>query len=101
MTGEPLKLLRIMNEIKSKDLAEQLGISPSYLSLIENNKKRPTLEIVEKYAEVFKMKPSSIVFLMEDFNDSSTAGKIKNGTQGVFMSMLKKLQKFGDLYDAQ
>lgn len=100
MTGEPLKLLRIMNEIKSKDLAEQMGISASYLSLIENNKKKPTLDIVEKYAEVFNLKPSAIVFLMEDFDDSSTADRINKGTQGIFIAMLKKLQKFGDLYDS-
>ena len=43
MVGEALRLLRIFNGYKSTELAEKLGISQSYVSEIENNKKQPTM----------------------------------------------------------
>lgn len=99
MNGEALKILRMMKEMKSKDLAVKLDISPSYLSLIENSHKKPTLEIVEKYAEVFNMKTSSVIYLMEDYDDETFAGRTKNGTREIFIKVMKKLQKLGDLYE--
>ncbi len=48
--GDVLKHLRIASRIKQKAMAEQLGISPTYLSLIENGQREPSIEILEKYA---------------------------------------------------
>ena len=60
MIGEALRLLRIFNGYKSVELAEKMGISQSYVSEIENNKKQPTMDILEKYANVFGMKRSTL-----------------------------------------
>lgn len=54
--GEALRLLRIFNGYKSAELAQMLGISQSYVSELENNKKQPTMEVLDKYATVFGMK---------------------------------------------
>ena len=51
MINEALTLLRILHDIKAKDLALKLDISPSYLSEIETGKKKPSLEILNKYAD--------------------------------------------------
>lgn len=48
--GSILKHLRIASRIKQKTMAEQLGISPTYLSMIENDQREPSIEILEKYA---------------------------------------------------
>lgn len=95
MNGEALRLIRILNNIKSKDMAEKLGISSSYLSQIENNKRRPTLEIIEKYAEIFEMRTSSLIFLLEEYQDKSFSGKIKGNTKDVVIGLMKTLEKFG------
>lgn len=50
--GTTLKHLRIASHIKQKAMAERLGISPAYLSMIENDQREPSIEIIEKYAEI-------------------------------------------------
>ena len=64
--GEALRLLRIFNGYKSAELADMLEISQSYVSELENNKKQPTIEVLDKYAKVFGMKifpsPKVVVF---------------------------------------
>lgn len=71
MLGEALRLLRVFNDLKAKELATQLDISPNYLSEIEKGKKRPSLEVINKYGEVFNIKPSAILFFSEELNTES------------------------------
>lgn len=95
MNGQALKLIRVLNNTKSKDLAKELDISPSYLSQIENNKRNPTLKIIEKYAEVFEMRTSTLVFLLEEYEKQSFSGKIKGNTQDLVLNLMQALKKFG------
>ncbi|GFI11542.1 hypothetical protein IMSAGC007_04019 [Lachnospiraceae bacterium] len=59
--GEALRLLRIFNGYKSAELVKMLGLSQSYVSELENNKKQPTLVVLERYAKVFDMKKSTLL----------------------------------------
>ena len=69
MIGEALRLIRVFHDKKSKDLAVELGISPSYLSEIENSHKRPSLGLIHEYARVFNTKPSVILFFAEQLGE--------------------------------
>ena len=42
-----LKKLRKSNKIKLIELSKSIGISPAYLSMIENNKRAPKVETIE------------------------------------------------------
>ncbi len=42
-----LKELRKGKRIKQKDLAKNINIKQSYLSLIESNKRNPSIELIE------------------------------------------------------
>jgi len=87
MIGEALRLIRVFHDKKLVELARELDISTSYLSEIENDKKRPNLALIEKYAEVFNTKPSSILFFSEEMD------KKKDGTKKfVRENMIKFLQ---------
>ena len=68
MINEALRLLRVFNDIKASELAKQLDISPNYLSEIEKGKKTPSLTVINKYGEIFDIKPSSILFFSEELN---------------------------------
>lgn len=46
--GKQLRILRIENNQLLKDMSGKLGITPAYLSSIENGKRRPTKEIIHK-----------------------------------------------------
>ncbi len=60
-----LKCLRIFNHYSQTKLSDEIGLSKSYISEIENEKKKPTLEIIEKYAKIFKIPASTIMLFAE------------------------------------
>ena len=70
MLNRALKLLRTYHQLKQIELAKRLGISNSYLSEIESGVKTPGLELLDKYAEVFKMPTSSILLFSEKMTDN-------------------------------
>ena len=61
MLNRALKLLRTYHQLKQIDLAKRLEISNSYLSEIESGEKTPGIDLLEKYAVIFKMPASSIL----------------------------------------
>ena len=74
MLNRALKLLRTYHQLKQIELAKRLGVSNSYLSEIETGLKTPGVDLLEKYAEVFKMPVSSIMLFSETMNSDRTAG---------------------------
>ena len=98
--GEALRLLRIFNGYKSAELAQKLGISQSYVSEIENSKKQPTMEIFDKYANVFDMKTSTLLLFAESLEKDSTIQKSQKQRVALAgMKLLKILEKVGKLED--
>ena len=51
--------------MKQKELADALGISPSHLNEIEAGKKQVTMEVLQKYADFFRIPPSSLLYFAE------------------------------------
>ena len=47
MIGDVLKRTRIIYGYKASEMSSELGISASYLSGIENNKKQPSFELLQ------------------------------------------------------
>lgn len=66
--GNTLKRLRLIYGYTAVEMSKELGISTSHLSEIENNKKHPSLELLECYASVFGIKKSSILLLAEQLH---------------------------------
>lgn len=100
MIGEALRLLRIFNGYKSAELAKKLKISQSYVSEIENNKKQPTMEILDKYANVFGMKKSTLMLFAESLEDDFEAQNEKKQKVALAgMKLLKILERVGEFED--
>ncbi|WP_295394428.1 helix-turn-helix transcriptional regulator [uncultured Thiodictyon sp.] len=68
MIGKALRTMRVFHDLTQKDLAEKLEISTSHLSEIESGKKSPTLSLLERYANVFNIPISSILFFSENMD---------------------------------
>lgn len=49
--GRALKLYRLMAGIKQKDLARRLDTSSSYLSLVESDKRTPSIDFLSRAAQ--------------------------------------------------
>ena len=73
--GEALRLLRIFYGYKSTELAKMLGLSQSYVSELENNRKQPTLDVLDRYAKVFDMKKSTLLLFAESLEDENEKKK--------------------------
>ena len=70
MIGETLKRTRNIYGITANKMSLKLGISASYLSEIENEKKQPSIELLEKYADIYGIKLSSLILLSENIEDA-------------------------------
>ena len=61
--GDSIKYIRKKKQISQNQLATSINISQTYLSLIENNEKKPSLKILEKIENFLHIPLSIILFL--------------------------------------
>lgn len=90
MFGQTLKQLRSVYGFSAKEMSGELHISTSYLSEIENEKKKPSLQILETYSEVFNLKLSTIVLLTEEQDQLAQEGKSKLFIRQIMLRTLAK-----------
>ncbi|WP_323763009.1 helix-turn-helix transcriptional regulator [Maricaulis sp.] len=84
MISEALRLLRVFHDLKQYELSEKLGISKSHVSEIENGNRTPSLDVIQRYAEVFRVPVSSIMFFAESIESpSSTVSKSDPGKSAI------------------
>ena len=86
--------------MNQKNLAEKLGISNSYLSEIESGKKTPTLEVIEKYSDVFNMPSSSILFFSENLNNGENSGNTRKKISKKVIKILEWISEKSVAWDA-
>jgi transcriptional regulator with XRE-family HTH domain len=89
MIGEALRVLRIFHDLAQKDLAMKLEIVPSYLSEIESGKKEPTLQLLRKYSEEFRIPLSSILFFSEHLSNPPAADRLRLSVSSKVLALLK------------
>lgn len=96
MIGDVLKRTRAIYGYKANEMSSALGISASYLSEIENNKKQPSLELLKKYADLYGIRLSSLILLSESMEDAEKSGKgtafIRNMMAHLIQSMSKMVE---------
>jgi transcriptional regulator with XRE-family HTH domain len=61
--GKALKLCRSARDLSLEIVAERAGISTSYLSRLENDKREPTLAMIGKVADALDVPVPVVVFL--------------------------------------
>jgi len=66
--GKTIKLIRTLKGIKQKDLAEKINISHNYLSAVENDKKEPSLVLLDKLSKFLDVPLSFILIENIDFS---------------------------------
>jgi transcriptional regulator with XRE-family HTH domain len=63
--GRAVKFARVAAGIKQKDLADRLDISPNYLSLVENDRREPSISFLRDFAREIAI-PLGLLFLDVD-----------------------------------
>ena len=93
MQNEALKLVRQFHNLSLTETANRLGISKSYLSLIENGHKKPTLDLVEAYAKAFNMPVSQLMLFAEGIGDPRPGDRTRRAIAGKAIRMLQWLDE--------
>jgi transcriptional regulator with XRE-family HTH domain len=93
--GECIKVLRDSAGLKQRELAERAGISASLLSLVEANKREPTIKLLRDIARALGI-PSAVLFafaLVEDESQATgpAAEKASAMTQQLFVAAQRML----------
>jgi len=73
--GNTISELRGKKGLSQKALAEALGLSTTYLSLIENNKRVPAVQTLHKFCEALDVPLPVLLFLSLSESDVSPAKK--------------------------
>ncbi len=92
MIGAALRCIRKFHDLNQNAAAEKLGISKSYLSEIESGSKEPTLQLVQKYAEAFKIPASSILFFAENFQAPGRRASAQRLVAGKVLALMQFLE---------
>ena len=85
MINRALKVIRQFHQLKQVELAIDLGISKSYLSEIESGKKLVSMDILQRYSDIFDIPASSLVFFSESMEKE---GQIPKRFRTVFASKI-------------
>lgn len=93
MVGEALRLIRVFHDLKQFEVADRLEVSKSHISEIENGNKTPSLELIEKYSEQFKIPVSAIMFFAEQIPNAKRGEKARTKIASTVLDLLSFIEK--------
>lgn len=73
--GRAIKLCRIQRELTQVELAKRASLSVSYLSLIEKNKRNPSISTVTTIASALRVPLNVLIFLASDASERTSLGE--------------------------
>lgn len=89
MLSEALRLLRTYHQQSQSELAKKLEISNSYLCEIEKGVKTPGLDLLRKYAEIYKMPVSTILLFSEEASsENRPSEKLRKAASEKILKLL-------------
>jgi len=84
--GQAIKLVRTSAGIKQHKLADKLGVSSNYISLIECGKREPSVPLLRNLARALEV-PVGIFFLWQDLDPKSISQKNLNQLRRLVLQM--------------
>jgi transcriptional regulator with XRE-family HTH domain len=67
--GKAIRIVRTAHGLSKAQLAERLSIGASYLSLIEAEKRKPSLRVLEEISSALLVPPHLLMLLASDAGD--------------------------------
>lgn len=96
MINEALRLIRVFHDLKQFELAERLGISKSHISEIEKGSKTPSLDLIERYAQEFRIPVSAIMFFAEELPTAKRGEAARTKIASKVVDLLKFIERKAD-----
>src|ERR1039457_6574420 len=84
--GNAIKTVRTARKVKQRDLAKRAGVTANYVSLVEGDKREPSVSLLKKLAASLKV-PVSFFFLWQEYDgehaDSKRMQKVRDLLLGL------------------
>lgn len=87
--GEKIKYLRIKNKLTSKEFSKIINVSTSALSLYENGKRQPKLDLILEISDFFNVSTDYLLGTTENGNDLAEKKEIdfSNVLENILMML--------------
>ena len=96
-----LKLIRQYHRLSQVDLANSLGLSKSFVSELEKEGgKKPSIDVLERYASHFKVPLSSLLLFAERTEVDNVGERSRVQVAGKILKMLEWLEETTRPHDA-
>ena len=92
MLGSALRCIRVFHDLKQGEAAEKLCISRSYSERDRKRRKEATLQLVQRYAELFSIPASSILFFSENFDRPGAHQAARRLVAGKVLALMRFLE---------
>lgn len=99
MLNEALRLIRVFHDLKQFEAAERLGISKSHISELEKGTKSPSLDLIERYSQEFRIPASAIMFFAEELPNAKRGEATRTKIASKVVDLLKFIEKKADAED--
>lgn len=100
MISRALRMVRSFHRLKQNDLAERLKISSSYLSEIEKGTKSPSMEILQKYSDIFGIPVSTLMLFSERLDERKFSERVRVKAGDKILKMLEWVAE-GEHFDKE
>lgn len=90
--GTRIKLIRVYSGIKQKDLADDLDVPASLLSMYEKGKREPSISFLNSFCNRFEMSLSQL-FIFHKGKSESDANKDFKNIMNELNSVLKDFER--------
>lgn len=89
MYHRALKVIREFHRLTQSEIAEKVGLSNSYVSELEKGTKKPTVEVLERYAKAFRLPVSSLILFAEELDAGRKSERIRTFAADKVLKMLE------------
>lgn len=103
MIGDEIRLLRIRQDITQKELARQINVAPSTVSMYEQNRRMPDIETIKRIASYFNVRVEILldaavpiqeaVTTSQQEDDSSLSGTALSEAEYMLLDTFRTLPK--------
>ena len=97
--GSTLKLLRVSSNLTQSSLAKDLNVTANYLSLIENNRKEPSLTFLKRFSKRLDAPLGYFLWLCLEENSSSEELVLKNNMNDLLVNIIRDKTKTDNFPD--
>ena len=94
MYHRALKLIRQYHRLSQVELANRLGLSKSFISELEREDgKKPSVDVLERYASYFKIPLSSLLVFAERSDNAELEDRARDYVADKVLKMLEWLEE--------